>query len=271
MEYPDGANDALGRLTVFFDEDTSKETRLQFLRYLNRHLERMAFEGTVQRERVYRCTSCDFTIPAEAVGKSIEYGRSIVTCPVCARRFQIDDLAEQSSMDDETLDRIDAAAESERARQQRLAVLDQKAKWKDYDVFLCHDSKDKREVRWLADRLIDWGVLPWIDERAIGAGGLFVAEMEQALESIPAIAIIVGPHGPGCWQEMEYYAAMQRYVKSRDKTGQQPARIIPVLLPGVDEVPELPVFLRMFNYVDLRQGDPRDQMQRLVEALLGGR
>jgi hypothetical protein len=269
VEYPDRANDALGRLTVFFDTETSHEFRLQFLRYVNRHIERMAFEGSVKRERIYHCTRCSFTISREAVEKSMASGRRRVYCSVCNRVFPIDDLAEQSTIYDKAIDRIDRDAKYEQERQQRLTVLGKIVELKDYHVFLCHNSNDKHEVRALATKLEQWGVLPWLDERAIRPGDLFAADMEKALESIPAIVVIVGPHGAGRWQEMEYYAALQRYVEDRGVRGERTARVIPVLLPGVEEAPELPLFLRMFSYVDLRDGFERRQLQKLVDAILG--
>ncbi len=87
------------------------------------------------------------------------------------------------------------------------------------------------------------------------------------------VAVIVGPHGPGRWQEMEYYAAIQKYVEERDEEGRRKARVIPVLLPGAPRKPKVPVFLRGLDYVDLQKDgfDDRHAMRRLVEVILSDR
>ena len=39
-----------------------------------------------------------------------------------------------------------------------------------FDVFLCHNSEDKPEIRRIADDLIKQGIKPWLDEREIKPG-----------------------------------------------------------------------------------------------------
>ncbi len=271
VEYPDEDNDARGRLTVFFDLGVNEDIRIHFLSYVNRHIVRMALKGSIDRTRVYYCADCEVAITNEAICKARKLKRTVVHCPVCGRVFKIDDLAERSAQDSPSiLDRIDRESQTEQDRQERLAVFRKKLQLKDYHVFLCHNSQDKVDVRDLAGKLMDWGILPWIDEAAIQPGECFQEEMEKALEQLPAIAVIVGPHGSGPWQQMEYYAAIQRFVERKNGNGRRSARVIPVLLPGVGEAPELPVFLRMLNYVDLRNGYEREQMKRLVDAILEG-
>ena len=68
-------------------------------------------------------------------------------------------------------------------------------------------------------------------------------------------------------------AALQRYIEDRDEQGRRRVRVVPVLLPGVPREPQLPAFLRGFDLVDLRTHGPddRDQIRRLVAAILGDR
>ena len=44
-----------------------------------------------------------------------------------------------------------------------------------FDVFLCHNSKDKPAVRALGERLRDAGFRPWLDEWELEAGGFWSA------------------------------------------------------------------------------------------------
>ena len=65
------------------------------------------------------------------------------------------------------------------------------------------------------------------------------------------VAVIIGPQGLGRWQEMEYHAALQRYIEDRDEAGRRRVRVVPILLPGSRE-PQLPAFLRGFDPLDFR-------------------
>jgi len=47
--------------------------------------------------------------------------------------------------------------------------------------------------------------------------------------------------------------------------------VIPVLLPGAPEQPELPLFLKAFTWVDLRKGLSSDGLERLVWGITGRR
>jgi small GTP-binding protein len=273
VEYPDRTNDALGRLTVFFEVDTQKDVRLLFLRYVNQQLERLAFQGSVQRERIYHCGEDDYTIPQQVVEKRIKLRETTVVCPVCLRHFLIDDLAEQSAVPDARVDALDASAVEERERQERLVVLREREQNNEFHVFLCHNSKDKPIVRELAQKLRDQGVLPWIDEQGILAGDRFAPLLETTIEAVGVVAVIIGPQGLGRWQEMEYHTALQRYIEDRDDAGRRRVRVVPVLLPGVPREPQLPAFLRGFDFIDLRKQGPddRDQIRKLVAAILGDR
>jgi WD40 repeat protein len=269
IEYPDKADEALGRLTVFFERGTAKDVQLLFLRFVNQQLKRLALESTVQRERVYHCEACSYTVPPQIVNRRIESGRFTVICPGCDAHMPIDDLAEESEIQDKQLERLNAQAERERARQTRLTILDERRREQEFHVFLCHNSKDKPVVRQLADKLLEHGILAWVDEKGVLAGDRFSKKLEEMVDQAGALAVLIGPQGMGQWQEMEYHAALQRSIEDRDEEGRPRLRLIPVLLPGVPPKPELPVFLRGMHAIDLRQEGPenREEIRRLVEAI----
>jgi hypothetical protein len=271
VDYPESDNDATGRLTVFFDPDTEKDLRLLFLRYINRHLERMALKGTVTRERIYQC-ACTYVIPEGAVGSRRRRGETTAICPDCGLHLPIDDLAEESAVHDDRADTIEADAQEEQERQKRMFILAERERGAEYHVFLCHNSKDKPDVGRLAGKLRDQGILPWIDEEGILPGAQFIPELERIIEEVPAAAIIVGPNWMGRWQKQEYYAFLQQLVEHRAGRRKR-LTLIPVLLPGAPVEPELPAFLRGINYVDLRGGglEDREQVRRLVRAILSVR
>lgn len=273
VDYPDRFNDALGQLTVFFDEMTSRPTKLTFMRYVNRQLEELAFEGSVRRERVYYC-NCGYPEPVPQ--KSVEWrrkaGETTVICNGCGRHLSIDDYAEQSARTDSIVDQQIALSDEERERQSRLTVLGERERRGEYHVFLCHNSKDKSAVRLLARKLREQGLLPCLDEEAILAGEQFVPALEGLIGSVPAAAVIVGPHSLGRWQEQEYYSLFQRAVERPAGSGKRALRLIPVLLPGAPAEGELPPFLRGWSSVDFRveggieAGAP---LRSLVRAIIG--
>ena len=269
VEYCDKYNDARGRLTVFFDGDTDKNVELLFLRYVNQQLERLALEGTVVRERIYMCPEDQYVIPSGLVARRQARGETAVICGDCGRRIPLDDLVDETMQADKEVDELGAASNEERERQERATVVKKRFELQQYHTFLCHNSKDKPEVRKLLGKLEHQGIAAWIDEEGVLAGDQFVPGMEEILDEVPSALVIVGPHWMGRWQKQEYYALLQRYVEYREDEG-RPLQLIPVLLPTAEKRPRLPVFLRGFSYVDFRKHglDDRDEMRRLVRGIL---
>jgi hypothetical protein len=267
--YPRPGDEATGRMVVFFQPCTEKDVALLFLRYVREQLNLLALPGSVVRERIYQCPDGDPPVPGHFVELRRSRGETTVICPGCGTHLPMDDLAEESMRPDERIEAMDRNAADQQRRQQRLTVLAERTSQAHYHVFLCHNSRDKPAVRELARRLRDDGVLAWLDEDGILAGDQPVPSMDELLATVPAVAVIVGPHSLGRWQKQEYYAFLQRFVEHREDGG-EPLRLVPVLLPGAPDPGELPPLLRTFHWVDFRSnglGD-RDAMRALLQALL---
>ncbi len=271
VDYPDKYNDARGRLTAFFDGDTDRNVELLFLRYVNQQLDRLALDGTVVPERIYMCPhpKCDYQSPQDVVKARKELGENTVVCPIHMLHIPLDDLVEQAGQADEAVDELGVLSDEERKRQKRATIVKKRLELQQYHTFLCHNSKDKPEVRKLRKRLEHQGIAAWIDEKNILAGDQFVPAIEEILDQVPSALVIIGPNSTGRWQQQEYYALLQSYVEGRKDEG-RPLRLIPVLLPTAEKRPRLPVFLRSFNYVDFRKGglDDREEMRRLIRGIL---
>jgi TIR domain len=217
VDYPDAENDALGQLTVFFGSYIDKAVKLLFLRYVNQQLEHFALRDSVRRERVYQCTSCNYPEPVSqaAVEWRRKQGERTVIAG-CGHNILIDELSEESAQTDTAVaDQIIESAE-ERERQGRIVVLPELQKRKEFHVFLCPNSKDKPEVRRLAAKLHERGILPWVDEEGILAGDPFIPELKRVIDEVRAAAVIIGPQSLGAWQQQEYHAFLQRFVEHRD-------------------------------------------------------
>jgi small GTP-binding protein len=264
VSYARLGDDSLGRLVVFFEPDTETDIRLLFLRYVNEQLIHTALAGSVLRERVYQCSRSHPPVPLEFVALRRTEGYSTVICSGCGEHIVLDDLAELSSERDDRIPDLERNAYDQQRRAQRLTVLPARMMERRYHVFLCHNSADKPQVRRLARRLADEGVLAWLDEEGILAADQFVPTLERLMMQVPVAAIVVGPHDLGRWQAHEYYVFLQRFIEAH---ASNPLRIVPVLLPGVpDDV--LPPFLRTFDRVDFRTGlDDRSAMRDFLAAL----
>jgi hypothetical protein len=178
-----------------------------------------------------------------------------VTVRLLSGAFDENDFVDTAKA--EELDRLaDSFAQQLRLYRKRL----QKA----FDVFLCHNSEDKREVKSIAAQLKRRGLLPWLDEEEIRPGdNTWHSKIQQDIELIGSCAVIVGRAGIGPWQRREIEAVLQLFVERKHA-------IIPVILPSCQSVPELPIFLRSFEWVDYRTLDP-DRLEQLIWGISGRR
>lgn len=117
----------------------------------------------------------------------------------------------------------------------------------DFDVFLAHNSQDKPQVRAIANKLKQRGLRVWLDEEQIPPGRPFQDVIQQALQNVKSAAIFIGTEGLGNWQILEFRSLITRFVEAD-------IPIIPVLLPGVEGIPDKLLFLREINYVKFENG-----------------
>jgi hypothetical protein len=80
-----------------------------------------------------------------------------------------------------------------------FCVNGQESKVEIFDVFPCHNSKDKPAVREIAQMLVKSGIKPWVDEDQIRRGTSWQTALRQQIESIKSAAVFVGESGLGPW------------------------------------------------------------------------
>ena len=131
-----------------------------------------------------------------------------------------------------------------------------------FDVFLSHNSKDKPAVRELKRLLVACGLTAWLDEDELRPGMPWQELLESGINSSNSVAVLVGRDGLGPWEDEEMRAALQLAVKAKRP-------VIPVLLPGAPEKPELPLFLTNRTWVDLRAGLSESGVAKLVWGITG--
>ena len=127
---------------------------------------------------------------------------------------------------------------------------------KPFDVFLCHNGEDKREIRKIAEALEGRDLKPWLDENEIQPGTSWQTTLGEQIGSMKSAAVFVGESGIGPWQNQEIQALLSQFVARQ-------CPVIPVILPSVRSTPKLPWTLANFHWVDFRESypDPLSQLE----------
>ncbi|HEX4697190.1 MAG TPA: TIR domain-containing protein [Candidatus Udaeobacter sp.] len=141
------------------------------------------------------------------------------------------------------------------------AVLKSKTEAGIFDVFLCHNNRDKPTIKEIGENLKLQGVSPWLDEWELRPGLPWQRALEQQIENVQSAAVFVGAEGMGPWQHQEIDAFLRSFV-------QRKRPVIPVLLSTAPATPDLPLFLEQNTWVDFRVSDP-DPMERLLWGITG--
>lgn len=123
-----------------------------------------------------------------------------------------------------------------------------------FDVFLCHNSKDKPAVIGVAEQLQQQGIVPWLDIWHLRPGFSWQRALEDQIDQIGAVAVFVGGSEFGPWQSQEIDAFLRAFVNRQ-------CPVIPVLLPDAPKEPKLPVFLQGLMWVDFRLQYPEPMGQ----------
>ena len=115
-----------------------------------------------------------------------------------------------------------------------------------FDVFLSHNSKDKKRVRGIAERLKANGLRVFLDEWSIQPGDDIYLNIERAIEGSRTLVLCLSPAAlESDWVSLERSTALFRDPSNRSR------RFIPVLLADC----ELPATIRRYKYIDLRNDD----------------
>ena len=146
---------------------------------------------------------------------------------------------------------------------------------KRWDVFLSYASPDRAEVEKLALRLEDEaGLKVFLDKWRLVPGERFIPGLQDALRASSSCAVFLGRQNIRPWQNIEMEAALSRAVDRASQRGDSAFRIIPVLLPGAQDLAEdqIPDFIGLQTWVDFRSPkglDDAEAFARLVAGIRG--
>ena len=109
-------------------------------------------------------------------------------------------------------------------------------------IFISYSSADQAVAAPLVQALREREAKVFFSEDSIRLGTFWTPILSEEMREADAVVLLVGEQGPGPWQLMEYYAALDRKVKAP----QSP--IVPVVLGK--ETAGFP-FLQQLNWLAL--------------------
>lgn len=126
-------------------------------------------------------------------------------------------------------------------------------------IFLSHNSNDKPFVRVLATRLIDEGVVVWLDEAVLNVGDSLFDKISQGIQDMDYVAAVISRNSiTSSWVQKELSLAMSKEIAGR--------RV--VVLPIVIDNCKLPDSLRDKLYADFRnQNEFEESFAKLLKAI----
>lgn len=254
-----------GELEVLFDNETPASVRQGFLEFVGKHLDARSTPGSVTKRHAYHCANCENPFEDRVVKARLDARKKNLICPICEKTTPLVDLlASPDAKAELVAAKIGTDARAGRQRMTAAFVIKAKEAQGKFDVFFSHNSKDKAEVEKIAKQLLKVGLRPWLDKWNLAPGDTVSDALERAIKTIPCAALCFGPADTGKWHIMEIRAYVEKWASGD-------ARMIPVILPGVKDAPELPLFVRQTLWVDLRdwEKDESDGFYRLVCGILG--
>lgn len=128
------------------------------------------------------------------------------------------------------------------------------------NVFLCHASENKQAARGLRDKLLTWGIQPWLDEVNIPLGSDWDIAIKSALRRCHVVLVLLSQQSvaKSGYVQQEIQFALDQVAKMK----KPPEYIIPVLLDGC------PIPLQLKRWQSIVVNEPAG-LERLLSDLNG--
>jgi hypothetical protein len=206
--------DGHGELSLFFDETANEQTRFHFEEYIQLHLQRKAVLDSIKRRRIFSCSVCNTTVTDQMVQRRIARGFTLLSCPVCSAEISLLDrekrvISPQASL----IQTMDYAADRQRDRETIKSVIQGKRQCQDFDVFFSYNSEDELAVKKYAEKLLERGILPWLEDWEIRPGRPKQRELEEQIKRCKSAAVFVGKTGIGPWAQVQTEALLRQCVE----------------------------------------------------------
>ena len=130
------------------------------------------------------CTQCGAEMNPAHIALRREHGYDSMHCPVCETRIPlVSREAELGPALTSNLSAMDRTADDVRDLQAADSVQRGRAATGDFDIFLSYNRADTSAVREIAQKLKEWGILPWLDKWELPPGSLVPARFGQTTEN----------------------------------------------------------------------------------------
>ena len=136
-----------------------------------------------------------------------------------------------------------------------------------FDVFLAHNSLDKPEVIAIAEKLKLHNLKPWLDKEQIFAGDNIQQVVFQGISQSKVGAFFISQNGLGNFQEHLEFGAIIEYFRKKNKA--QGFCVIPVLLPGIDDIPDYLFYLNQWAWINFKSSNDEEALKDLIRGIRG--
>lgn len=119
-----------------------------------------------------------------------------------------------------------------------------KAPSSQFDVFICHSSKDKMEIDKVIKHFIDNDISYWIDSEQVKPGDFISQKIEEGLKNSKYIMPCLSGNIKSGWTQIEYNSLLAKEIKDRS------LRVIPLKLDNCreEDIPLLLLDKRWISY-----------------------
>ncbi|MHC4478298.1 MAG: TIR domain-containing protein [Planctomycetota bacterium] len=259
-----GTDEGWGDLTLFYQEDADDAIKAQFEDFVEAHLKRRALGGSVHGRRIIVCSGCATPVSDIVTKRAKERGKKEIRCQVCDGEISLVERERVAAAYSKVLE-MDRQADAGRDRAAAATVIEGKLATNDFDVFLCHNSEDQAAFKEIGERLKERAILAWLDIEQIPPGRWFQDVIQEAIPKVKSAAVVIGKKGLGRWEAVELRAFISECVERK-------LPVIPVLLPGVTELPKELVFLKEFSWIGFcKRVDEVEVLDALAWGITGER
>ncbi|MBD2458969.1 GUN4 domain-containing protein [Nostoc sp. FACHB-87] len=137
----------------------------------------------------------------------------------------------------------------------------------EFDVFLAHNSLDKPLIIEIARHLKQKGLNPWLDKEQILGGDKIIQAVFNGISLSKTGAFFIGKNGLGNFQaNLELDTVIHSFLERQS----QNFRVIPVLLPGVSNVPQELWYLKQWRWIQFTKANDEDALDDLIRSIKGG-
>lgn len=135
-----------------------------------------------------------------------------------------------------------------------------------FDVFLAHNSLDKPQIIEIARHLKQNGLKPWLDKEQILGGDKPIQAVFNGISLSKTGAFFIGTNGLGNFQaNLELDTVIHSFLERQS----QNFRVIPVLLPGLSDVPQELWYLRQWRWIQFTKANDEEALDDLIRSIRG--